>query len=268
MSESKHRALPGVGANAGREGRAEALLVEGLDQYFLGNFEEAIHLWTRVLFIDRTHARARAYINRARTAQGERLRRAEEMLHAAAELLDHGRLDEARHVLNRVEQTSGADETVAALWARIEQLTRSRVDAPARRPRGAVVDARPLRGGQHLFRLAAQAAAVAAIGLFIASVLASPAVREWIASRPASPTPPATSPRPLDVLSSDAVALVRARNLFARGRLAEALHELGRIDSSSPSREAADQLRVEIQRWLLMPRQATVAGSPLAEGQP
>ena len=61
--------------------QAEALLVDGLERYFNGRYEDAIHLWTRVLFLDRSHARARAYIDRARTALAERQRRAEEMLH-------------------------------------------------------------------------------------------------------------------------------------------------------------------------------------------
>ena len=48
--------------------RLEALLVDGLERYFTGRYEDAIHLWTRVLFLDRSHARARAYIDRARRA--------------------------------------------------------------------------------------------------------------------------------------------------------------------------------------------------------
>src|SRR5690606_17337195 len=106
------------------------LLVEGLDKYFQGNYDEAIHLWTRVLFIDRTHARARAYINRARTALGERQRHADEMLHGAGDLLDRGDLDAARQLLVNAEQTSGADEKVAELWARLERIERTRSPTP------------------------------------------------------------------------------------------------------------------------------------------
>ena len=36
----------------------EDLLIAGLDRYFAGRHEEAIHIWTRVLFIDRGHRRA------------------------------------------------------------------------------------------------------------------------------------------------------------------------------------------------------------------
>jgi hypothetical protein len=59
-------------ASAGRESRIEELLLAGLDHYFSGQHELAISVWTRVLFLDRSHARARAYIERARGAIAER----------------------------------------------------------------------------------------------------------------------------------------------------------------------------------------------------
>src|SRR4030081_1987116 len=52
----------------GRESRIEELLLAGLDHYFSGQHELAISVWTRVLFLDRSHARRRAYIRGARTA--------------------------------------------------------------------------------------------------------------------------------------------------------------------------------------------------------
>jgi hypothetical protein len=55
----------------------EQLLLAGLDQYFSGHYEQAIHVWTRVFFLDRGHARARAYIERARGALAEKQREAE-----------------------------------------------------------------------------------------------------------------------------------------------------------------------------------------------
>ena len=44
-----------------------------------GRHELAINVWTRVLFLDRGHARARAYIERARSAVAERQREGEEL---------------------------------------------------------------------------------------------------------------------------------------------------------------------------------------------
>ena len=60
---------PAAPSGADDDARIEHLLVTGLDHYFAGEFEPAINLWTRVLFLDRTHDRARAYIERARSAQ-------------------------------------------------------------------------------------------------------------------------------------------------------------------------------------------------------
>lgn len=240
----------------GREGRTEALLVEGLDEYFQANYEEAIHLWTRVLFLDRTHARARAYIARARTAIGERQRRAEEMLHRAGELIDRGELDQARRVLSQVEQVSGADEKVAELWARFERMARTPPGGRWPTVTAAVVDAVPLRTWRWGAASTAWFVAAAALGALIVTAAVSPAVRDWFAdgrnasSRPVS----ATEPRALPTLTSGEVALVRAHTLYARGRLAEALAALDRTDAYGTSREAADALRADIQRWLLAPR--------------
>ena len=260
MSESSHRELPGAAEAGDRESRAEGLLVDGLDQYFQGNFDEAIHLWTRVLFIDRTHARARAYINRARTAQGERLRRADEMLHMAGDLLTRGDLDQARRLLATAEQASGADEKVAELWARLERVERTRQMAPASPV--AIVDARPVRGWGWIGRMVAQVTAVGAFAVLLVSVVASPVVGEWLAGRRGAGSTRATSAtRPLDVLSVEEVALVRARQLYARGRLSEALAVLDRVDGASGNRDVIDRLRVDIQRGLLMPRPDEPAAS-------
>ena len=49
-----------------------------------GSNWSAINVWTRALFFDRSHARARAYIDRARSALAERQREAEELLQGGA----------------------------------------------------------------------------------------------------------------------------------------------------------------------------------------
>ena len=82
-----------------RDARIEELLVTGLDHYFSEQHELAINVWTRVLFIDRGHARARAYIDRARGAIAERQRRSEELLHSGVAALDRGQQSEARRLL-------------------------------------------------------------------------------------------------------------------------------------------------------------------------
>src|SRR5678815_1530745 len=64
-----------------RDAKIESLLLAGLDHYFASNFTQAIDVWTRALFLDRNHARARAYIERARSALGEQQRESEELIH-------------------------------------------------------------------------------------------------------------------------------------------------------------------------------------------
>ncbi len=67
---------------------------------------------------------------------------------------------------------------------------------------------------------------------------------------------------PLPVLSSTEVALVRARTLYARGRLAEALLALDHVQMQDARRSEADKLRVEIQQILLATRRAS---APVAD---
>jgi tetratricopeptide (TPR) repeat protein len=256
MPEPKRvESLPEFGP-ADREGRVEALLVDGLDRYFSGLYDEAIHLWTRVLFLDRSHARARAYIDRARTALAEQHRRTEEMLHASGELIAQGQSDQARELLARAVAASGDEARAAALRWRLEHLERARaVDAAARPAAAAVRDALPVGRGRAwpwLFW------ASGALGLVLIAAMLRPGVRASLGLASAEFDLPASAEsvaRP--VLSSTDVALVRARTLYARGRLAEALQSLDRVDPRSSTRAAADQLRVEIQDVLLQTGRAT-----------
>src|ERR1043165_4229799 len=102
---SEARATPG--GEADPKSLSENLLDEDLARYFDGRYDDAIHLWTRVLFLDRAHPRARAYIDRARTALGERQRRADEMIEAGGALLDRGQTDAARHLLTEAVASTG-----------------------------------------------------------------------------------------------------------------------------------------------------------------
>jgi tetratricopeptide (TPR) repeat protein len=241
-----------------RDSRAEALLVEGLDQYFAGKYEDAIHLWTRVLFLDRTHSRARAYIDRARTALAERQRRAEELLEASYELLGQGRTTAARHLFNEVVAEAGEDERASALRMKLERLEQfERLSVPSLRsgtpkPDASSVGTRALpapawRG----VRPVPLVFGVAVLAL-AAGILFGPDVRAWLGLAPVPsdlaihrPTP---APAPL---STSEVALIRAKTAFSRGRLSEALQALDRVSADSPVFTEADQLRVRIQQTLI-----------------
>ena len=105
-----------------RDARIEEFLLAGLDHYFSEQYDLAINVWTRVLFIDRGHARARAYIERARGAIAERQRKGDELLYTGAVALDRGDAGTARElVTSAVEHGASADEALA-LIARIDRL--------------------------------------------------------------------------------------------------------------------------------------------------
>ena len=119
-----------------RESRIEELLLAGLDHYFSGQHELAISVWTRVLFLDRSHARARAYIERARGAIAERQREGEELLQTGAAAFPRGDAEGARRLLtSAVERGAQPDEALAML-DRLERLTPAATPVrPSRSPR-------------------------------------------------------------------------------------------------------------------------------------
>jgi thioredoxin-like negative regulator of GroEL len=263
MPESHRLPLGSVDEAAGRDSQIDALLEDGLDRYFNGRYEDAIHLWTRVLFLDRTHARARAYIDRARTALNEAQRRSDEMLQASRDLIDQGQADAARQLLMEAVAAGGDEPQAAALRARIERFERARALAgDARLAPHAPAESVP---GWSWRRTSPMLIA----GLLAAVVVVAAAVIAMVSltgGAPAPAAPPVLVGVRLPVLSSAEVAVVRARTLMARGRLSEAMAWLERVPSESPERAAADRLRVEIQQ-LLLASVSTSSGDPRGEAR-
>jgi tetratricopeptide (TPR) repeat protein len=270
MAEPHRHESPFAPGAADRDSRAEALLVEGLDRYFAGDYDQAIHLWTRVLFLDRSHARARAYIDRARTALAERQRRVEETLHASEEWLTKGDVTTARRLLVQAIAAGGEDERAASLRAQLERLERARHDAagPAL-PRAAVLDAQPIRPRR--FSPAGILAGMAiGAGVVMAVVMSRPVVQPPPASAgPGAPTTlmsvgaPSAGAGEGDSTAGASAALARAQALYDRGLLAEALRALDRVPADGPDAPAAEALRQKIQQLLLAPGRA---GGPARAG--
>lgn len=237
-----------------RERTIDSLLVTGLDLYFAADYDRAIHAWTRVLFLDRSHARARAYIERARTVLAERQRETDELLHRGLAALDAGETDHARALLASAVQRGGA---VEAAEVALERLVRLDVAGgadvvPARGAASAPLGGTAVRPGGR--RWAPTVLALAAVPmLIVAAALAlwwDPAGRTGVEPRASVTSPPRTEsvlpqPRLADL------ALRRARALFARGHLHEALAELEQVRSDDASRPEADRLEAEVQRALL-----------------
>src|SRR5689334_16661695 len=90
---------PDAASGADREAKIEELLLVGLDHYFASDYDQAINVWTRALFLDRSHPRARAYIERARSALAERQRQSEEFLQSGLAAFARGDGREARRLL-------------------------------------------------------------------------------------------------------------------------------------------------------------------------
>lgn len=254
-------------ASEAREQTIESLLVTGLDRYFAGEYDQAIHAWTRVLFLDRNHARARAYIDRARAVQAEGHRETDELLHRGLAALDAGETERARTLLASAVERGGAVEAAQVALDRLQHLAVGHkpfraLPAPAAPATREEAAARPRR------RLAPWLLGVAAAALLV--VAGSFALRwqgfdTWgRSSRRAAATAPAprtgtSFPQP----SLGDLAMRRAQSLFARGHLHEALAELDTIPVGDARRHEADRVRAEIQRGLLTAASAPV---PSAEG--
>lgn len=251
---------------ADRESQTDALLVEGLDRYFTGRYEDAIHLWTRLLFLDRNHAKARAYIDRARTALAERQRRSEEMLQTSRALLEQGETEAARDLLTEAVAEGGEDEHAAALRLRLERVERLNAadrawpTGPSAPIDGVTIETVPGWSWRQRPRPFAVGVVLGAALLLVLTV-SSGVAQTWLGwqSTAEGIRPAAGEPR-IPILSSADVALVRARTLADRGRFAEALRTLDRVGPDSAQRPAVDRLKADIQQLLL-------AGAPPPGGR-
>lgn len=242
------------------ESRIEELLLAGLDHYFSGQHELAISVWTRVLFLDRSHARARAYIERARGAIAERQREGEELLQTGTAAFQRGDAEGARRLLtSAVERGAQPDEALAML-DRLERLSPASSGSPTDATRTSRHYPGPsARTHERRGIRAATLLLVLAIGLasgVLVMIAWSSGVLPW-SPWPAS-TPLAAVPEaPLPVPSVSEVSLARARAWSGVGRLRDALTALEAIRPGDPLRPQADELRADIQRQLLAAARAT-----------
>ena len=262
-------------SGAERDARIEQLLLAGLDLYFANQYEQAINLWTRVLFLDRHHGRARAYIERARSAQAERQRESEAVLHQAIEAFHDGDVVRARRLAADALDRGAPLDDAQGVLARIERLRAGqRAPAPMRDAIGlADRDAQQSDGNAARMRrgpgwtvallLIAAAVGVLAVGAW---GVALPEPASWSifstdsARRDARVIP--MPPEPLPVAAAAETYLSHSRSLIARGRLHDALAELERIPIGNRLRPEADRLRGEIQQLLLNVAAADGARTP------
>src|ERR671914_237462 len=113
---------PEGATDSDRDAKIEQLLLTGLDHYFAAQHEQAINVWTRALFLDRSHPRARAYIERARSALAERLRESEELLQNGVAAFHRGDSGEARRLIQAAIEGGAPSEEAFVLLDRLDRL--------------------------------------------------------------------------------------------------------------------------------------------------
>jgi tetratricopeptide (TPR) repeat protein len=249
-----------------RTARIEELLLAGLDHYFNGEHDRAIDVWTRVLFLDRRHARARAYIERARGALAERQRESEELIQRGMAAFDQGDTGVARELLSSAVARGGPHDVALALLDRLNRLETpvSTADATARARAMMAAGRRPHAG--RLGAAAPRSWVVLAVALFALGIVALYVAISFsdLAGRSPATNPATSAARPaeqsLPVPRSADLALWRAAALKNTGHLKEALVALDRIGTGDAAYADAERLRGEIQGLL-------VAGLP-APGTP
>lgn len=247
------RAQVPASQDAERAAKIEQLLLAGLEPYFAGEYDQAINVWTRALFLDRSHARARAYIDRARSAQAERQRAGEELLQRGVHAFNQGEASDARRLLqDAMDQGAPVEEALVILERlnRLEQLAPLQPSSASKPlPAMFVAPASPSR-----------AAWLALCGLALVILAAGAIAVGAFRTRVPKPTE-----RPVaDVLRTQAAgedvfavprrgerAFARAQALVRSGRWREALAPLESIRPTDPEKAEADKLRAEIQKQLI-----------------
>lgn len=283
MSEA-HRSdiahVDGAASGADRDAKIEQLLLVGLDHYFAARYELAINVWTRALFIDRNHARARAYIDRARSALAERQRASEELLQNGVAAFQRGESDEARRLLRAAIEGGAPSEEALAVLERLNRFESAVSSVPARRADRATRTVLPPSGETSrrsaiwrvifgAFVLAAIVAgaafAVSRTGKDLRALLD---VRWLLALTGDFTSPEATTPAPvarevtLVLPRRGEMIVAAARSLMASGHFRDALRALDAVRATDPQRADADRLRAEIQQQLIA--LATLPAVPVA----
>jgi hypothetical protein len=242
-----------------RDAKIEQLLLAGLDHYFAAQYDHAISVWTRVLFLDRSHARARAYIERARSALAERQRESEELLHNGVAAFERGDGGEARRLVQAAMEGGAPTDEALAVLDRLDRLETS----PATEP---LVPSSRARTGTTAAAGGAPASwsALSIAGLFVFVLAASGAYSaavwgplDWRSMLPWQTVPVrvvgATTVREsaLPLPRSGDLALTRARALVATGHFRDALTTLDLVRPTDPQKAEADRLRGDIQLQLI-----------------
>ncbi len=243
-----------------RDARVEELLLTGLDHYFSGQHDLAVNVWTRVLFLDRGHARARAYIERARSAIAERQREGEELVHTGVAAFQRGDQVAARALLRSAVERGAGGEEAMALLQRLDRLEATALPTEDEDAAGAV-HARSARdtgtvpavatGSNRLTWIVTGVISGVLLAALILLSFGDQSTRWLGMGRDARAAVPARAEEAIPVPAASELSIARARALRARGHLRDALAVLKSVRYGDRFRADADELRAAIQQELL-----------------
>jgi hypothetical protein len=240
-----------------KEARIEQLLLAGLDEYFAGQYEQAINIWTRVVFLERGHSRARAYIERARGALAERHRESDELLHRGIAAFNSGETEAARDLITKAVEQGGPQDVALVLLERLNRLATPATPHDVPPAPHTVVRIQVPRAvhapARHMWWLWTAAAVAIVSAAFAVAVMSGLLLPDAIAdpAGPAGEQIAAMRLDPLPVVRPAERLVAEARAYESAGQLHDALRVLDSVGLADPVRPEADRLRADIQRRLL-----------------
>ena len=252
---------------ADRDVRIEELLRSGRGPCFRGQFEPAIDVWTRVLFLDRDHPRARAYIDRPRAAVVERMRESETLLQAGVEVCERGDVEKARTLLKGAIERGGPRDAALSVLERVERLDGATAEAPSQAAAGLAGTRRAwLAAGTEPVEVRRSSLLPWMLFLLLSGVGGG-----WwhqqgtslpeLSNRFGASAFRTARPAPLPVPATGGLALERAE-----GRFIDALGGRSRLGAGDGDRVDVDRMRAKLQRAVLGDPLSSVAAERRTPG--
>lgn len=110
----------------GGEKKTDDLLRQGKALLKAGHYQQAINVWTRILFLDRGNLVACEAIDKAKRALAERQRELDALVAEAAKHVEKGERLQAKRLLGRVLTLDPRHTEGRSLWEKIEATERRR----------------------------------------------------------------------------------------------------------------------------------------------
>jgi len=267
--------------------KIQTLLEQGEELFRASRYQRAVHVWTRILFLDRGNVGAREAIERGKRAVAEQERQIDSQVVEAMRYLDGGDRRNARRLLEEALSRDRRHREARGLWEKLDALDR-RSDQKNRARTGASVPdgATPVRARTRSrspayrtgtlpappFKMAKMAAFLfCALALFGAGAAWLHLnwdflVSEGLLSRVRDGSrAAAVEELDLPVLPFPGeLHYYNGARLFAKGRYRHALSELARVERQSRGFESARSLIVRIEERLLRgaAQDASAASAP------